>query len=76
MKNVIWATGFKRDDQWIDIPDAFDSHGQIKHNEGVSPVRGLYFVGLPWQTSRGSALLGWVKYDAQKIVDHLALTNN
>ncbi|WP_341278919.1 NAD(P)/FAD-dependent oxidoreductase [Paenibacillus sp. FSL H8-0537] len=76
VKNVIWATGFKRDDQWIDIPDAFDSHGQIKHNEGVSPVRGLYFVGLPWQTSRGSALLGWVKYDAQKIVDHLALTNN
>ncbi|WP_172455537.1 NAD(P)/FAD-dependent oxidoreductase [Paenibacillus sp. BIHB 4019] len=76
VKNVIWATGFKRDDHWIDIQDAFDSHGQIKHKEGVSPVAGLYFVGLPWQTSRGSALLGWVKYDAQKIVDHLTLTTN
>ncbi|WP_337035118.1 NAD(P)/FAD-dependent oxidoreductase [Paenibacillus illinoisensis] len=75
VNNVIWATGFKRDDHWIDIRDAFDSHGQIQHNEGVSPVTGLYFVGLPWQSSRGSALLGWVKYDAQRIVSHLNVTS-
>lgn len=67
--NVIWATGFKRNDQWIQIANAFDLNGNIIHNEGVSPVKGLFFVGFPWQTSRGSALLGWVKYDAQKIVN-------
>ena len=76
VNNVIWATGFKRDDHWIDIQDAFDLNGQIQHNEGVSPVNGLYYLGLPWQSSRGSALLGWVKYDAQRIVDHLTLTTN
>ncbi|WP_256221921.1 hypothetical protein [Paenibacillus sp. OK076] len=69
--NIIWATGFKRNDGWIDITTAFDSQGGILHERGVSPVAGLYFVGLPWQTSRGSALLGWVKYDAQSIVNHV-----
>ena len=69
--NIIWATGFKRNDSWIDINTAFDAQGVIIHERGVSPVAGLYFVGLPWQTSRGSALLGWVKYDAQKIVNHI-----
>ncbi|OIB00568.1 oxidoreductase [Paenibacillus sp. LC231] len=68
--NIIWATGFKRDDHWIDIEAAFKD-GHIDHMEGVSVVKGLYFVGLPWQTSRGSALLGWVKYDAKRIVDYL-----
>jgi putative flavoprotein involved in K+ transport len=34
-------------------------------------VKGLYFIGLPWQTSRGSALLGWVRYDAQKIANYI-----
>lgn len=71
VENVIWATGFKRNDQWIDIADAFDSGGAIIHREGVSPVKGLYFIGLPWQTSRGSALLGWVRYDAQQIVNYI-----
>ncbi|MCF7756063.1 NAD(P)/FAD-dependent oxidoreductase [Paenibacillus xylanexedens] len=69
--NIIWATGFKRNDGWININAAFDSQGAILHERGVSPVAGLYFVGLPWQTSRGSALLGWVKYDAQRIVSHI-----
>jgi len=69
--NIIWATGFKRDHQWIRIANAFDSNGAIVHKEGISPVKGLFFVGLPWQTSRGSALLGWVKYDAQKIVNEI-----
>ncbi|QOS77442.1 NAD(P)-binding domain-containing protein [Paenibacillus sp. JNUCC31] len=69
--NIIWATGFKRNDGWIDIDTAFNSQGILIHKRGVSPVAGLYFVGLSWQTSRGSALLGWVKYDAQKIINHL-----
>ncbi|WP_338543956.1 flavin-containing monooxygenase [Paenibacillus tundrae] len=68
VNNIIWATGFQRNDRWIDVQNAFDSDRGVLHEGGVSPVAGLYFVGLPWQTSRGSALLGWVKYDAESIV--------
>lgn len=68
--NIIWSTGFRRNDQWIEIEEAF-RNGALEHNEGISVVKGLYFLGLPWQTTRGSALLGWVKNDANRIVDHL-----
>ncbi|QGG55037.1 flavin-containing monooxygenase [Paenibacillus sp. B01] len=71
VSNVIWATGFKRNDAWIRIPGAFDSDGQIRHTDGVSSVQGLYYIGMQWQTSRGSSLLGWVKIDAQKIADKI-----
>ncbi|MCA0757859.1 NAD(P)/FAD-dependent oxidoreductase [Paenibacillus sp. N4] len=64
---VVWATGFKPDYSWIDIPDAFGTGGTPVHDRGVSPVRGLYFVGLPWQSCRGSALIGWVHRDAKYI---------
>ncbi|WP_236414082.1 NAD(P)/FAD-dependent oxidoreductase [Paenibacillus sp. JJ-223] len=70
--NVIWATGFKQNyASWMDIEGALNSNGEAVHNEGVSPIDGLYFVGLPWQTARGSALIGWVKYDAERIVSHI-----
>lgn len=68
--NIIWATGYSLEHDWIEINEAFHN-GQIAHHEGVSVVNGLYYVGLPWQTSRGSALMGWVKYDAKLVVDHL-----
>ncbi|MCM3203373.1 hypothetical protein [Paenibacillus illinoisensis] len=70
-KRVDYSKGFKQNDQWIDMADAFDSGGAIIHRKGVSPVKGLYFIGLPWQTSRGSALLGWVRSDAQQIVNYI-----
>ena len=60
---VIWATGFRSDYSWIDISGAVTDTG-VQHDRGVSPVPGLSFIGLPWQHSRGSALLGFVKDDA------------
>lgn len=62
--NIVWATGFTPDFSWIQIPDAVGSDGKPHHHLGVSPVSGIYFIGLPWQRSRGSALMGWVKNDA------------
>jgi putative flavoprotein involved in K+ transport len=60
---VIWATGYRSDYSWIHIPGV--SHdGRIIHRRGVTDVPGLYFVGLPWQHTRGSALLGFVNDDA------------
>ncbi len=61
--SVVWATGFRTDYCWIDIPGVV-ADGTVVHRRGVSVVPGLYFLGLPWQHTRGSALLGFVQYDA------------
>src|SRR3954463_7847968 len=61
---VVWATGFRLDHSFVALP-IFDAGGQVKHQRGVTEVPGLYFLGLPWQHTRGSALLGWVKDDAE-----------
>jgi putative flavoprotein involved in K+ transport len=63
---VIWATGYRPDHSWIDLP-IFDASGRLRHRRGVSDIPGLYFLGLSWQHTRGSALLGWVKDDAEFI---------
>jgi putative flavoprotein involved in K+ transport len=67
---VIWATGFRRDHSWIDVP-VFDGEGELIHERGITPSRGLYFLGMPWMHTRGSALLGWVKDDAEHIAAHI-----
>jgi putative flavoprotein involved in K+ transport len=60
---VIWATGYRPDYSWIDIPGVTVG-GQVIHRRGVTEVSGLYFLGLSWQHTRGSALLGFVGDDA------------
>ena len=60
---VIWATGYRPDYSWIRIPGV-TRDGQVIHRRGVTGVPGLYFLGLPWQHTRGSALLGFVHDDA------------
>jgi putative flavoprotein involved in K+ transport len=67
---VIWATGFGLDHSWIDVP-VFDEAGKVEHRRGVTSAPGLYFLGLPWLYTRGSALLGWVGQDAQYIADRI-----
>jgi putative flavoprotein involved in K+ transport len=69
--SVIWATGFRTDHSWIDVP-VFDQAGRLEHERGVTASQGLYFVGLSWQHTRGSALLGWVKNDAAYIAGKVA----
>jgi putative flavoprotein involved in K+ transport len=61
---VVWATGFRADYTWMDIQEAKDDQGSIRHQRGVTPSPGLYMLGLTWQHTRGSALLGWVGNDA------------
>jgi putative flavoprotein involved in K+ transport len=60
---VIWATGYRSDYSWIDITGV-TRDGKVVHRRGVTDVPGLYFVGLSWQHTRGSALLGFVNDDA------------
>jgi putative flavoprotein involved in K+ transport len=71
VRGVIWATGFRVDHSWIDVP-AFDDNGRAVHERGVTTSPGLYFLGQLWQHTRGSALLGWVKDDAAYIAEKVA----
>ncbi len=68
---VIWATGYRPDYSWIDLP-IFDENGRLRHRRGVTDVPGLYFLGITWQWTRGSALIGWVKEDAAFIAQEIA----
>jgi putative flavoprotein involved in K+ transport len=67
---IVWATGFGVDHSWIDVP-VFDEAGRVRHRRGVTEAPGLYFLGLSWQHTRGSALLGWVKDDAEYIAQQI-----
>lgn len=68
---VIWATGFRPDYDWLDVPGALSDDGRPEHRQGHSPVPGLYHLGLPFLRSRGSALIGWVGKDAAHLRDAL-----
>jgi putative flavoprotein involved in K+ transport len=69
--SVVWATGFRYDHSWIDLPIT-DADGRVKHSRGVTEVPGLYTLGLQWQYTRGSALLGFIKDDAAYIAEQIA----
>jgi putative flavoprotein involved in K+ transport len=68
---VIWATGYRPDYSWIHLP-ILDSTGRARHRRGVTDAPGLFFLGLTWQHTRGSALIGWVQDDAEFIAERIA----
>ena len=68
---VIWATGFATDFSWMDV-NAFDENGTPKHQRGVSSEPGIYFLGLPWLSQRGSSFIWGVWHDAKHIADHIS----
>ncbi|HEX5933700.1 MAG TPA: NAD(P)-binding domain-containing protein [Pseudorhizobium sp.] len=68
---VVWATGYRDDFDWIKVEGASDQEGRLLHQEGVSSVAGLYFVGRPWQRNRASALIAGAGDDASFVVERL-----
>ena len=68
---VVWATGFRADYSWVDVPNVLDEKGNPRHHRGITAAPGLAFVGLPWQHTRGSALLGFVQSDAAWVAGQL-----
>ena len=70
---MVWATGYRFDHSWIDVPGVLGD-GRVVHTRGITEVPGLYFLGLPWQHTRGSALLGFVADDAAHVAAHVART--
>jgi len=69
--NIIWATGFSQDYSWLEV-DTFDENGKPLHQRGISRQPGVYFVGLPWLSRRGSSFIWGVWHDAKYIADHIA----
>jgi putative flavoprotein involved in K+ transport len=68
---VIWATGYRDNSDWVAIPEVKDARGTFIHHQGISSIPRFYFIGRPWQRSRGSALLMGVGNDAAVIKDHI-----
>ena len=69
--SIVWATGYRVDYGWLKV-DAFDEAGRPVHHRGISRVPGIYFLGLPWQTRRGSSFIFGVWQDAKLLADHIA----
>lgn len=68
--SIIWATGYSVDYSWLKV-DAFNANGKPQHQRGVSSEPGVYFVGLPWLSRRGSAFIWGVWHDAKHIAEHI-----
>jgi len=71
IKTIIWATGFLQDFNWLKV-DAFKEDGKPDHKKGVSKQAGIYFLGLPWLSMRGSSFVWGVWEDAKYLATHIA----
>ena len=72
VRSIIWATGFASDYSWLP-PGALDDAGKPKHQRGVSAEPGIYFIGLPWLSRRGSSFIWGVWHDARHVADQIAI---
>ncbi|NTT84928.1 flavin-containing monooxygenase [Tabrizicola fusiformis] len=69
---IIWATGFAVDFSWLKT-DAVDADGRPRHLRGIGAEPGIYFLGQPYQTRRGSSFIWGVWHDAKLVADHIAI---
>lgn len=70
VSTILWATGFTNDYSWLKV-DALDDQGRPRHQRGVSSEPGVYFLGLPYQSRRGSSFIWGVWHDAKFVADHI-----
>jgi len=73
--SILWATGFDVDYNWLKV-DAFDEEGKPKHERGIPAEDGIYFLGLPWQSRRGSSFIWGVWHDAKFLADQISIQRN
>ena len=71
LSTIIWATGYHMDFRWIELP-VFDGKGYPGHDRGITPYRGLYFLGLPWLYTWGSGRFSGIARDARYLTDCIA----
>ena len=70
VRSIIWATGFRPDYSWLDVP-VVDHKGYLRHDGGVVDAPGLYVLGLPVLRRRKSSFIHGADDDARELVDHL-----
>ena len=75
INSIVWATGFDVDYSWLKV-NALDKKGKPKHERGISAELGVYFLGLPWQSRRGSSFIWGVWQDAKFLADQITLRRN
>lgn len=73
--SIIWATGYASDYSWMNV-DVFDDQGKPSHQRGISPEPGIYFLGLAWQSRRGSSFIWGVWHDAKFLADQIAIQSS
>ena len=71
IRTIVWATGFRPDYSWLEVP-VFDRKGRLKHDGGVVSSPGLYLMGLPFLRRRKSSLIDGAGADARDLSTHLA----
>jgi putative flavoprotein involved in K+ transport len=71
IRTIIWATGFRPDYSWLDVP-VLDRKGRIKHDGGVVDAPGMYLMGIPFLRRRKSTLIDGAADDARDLSAHLA----
>ena len=71
IRSVVWATGFRPDYDWLDVP-VVDEKGRLRHEGGVVDSPGLYALGLPVLRRRKSTFIHGIEDDAREVIDHLA----
>ena len=70
IKTVIWATGYRPDHSWLNVP-VFDRRGRIRHDGGVVEAPGMYLIGMPFLRRRKSSLICGAGDDARDLASHL-----
>ena len=70
IRTVVWATGYRPDYSWLDVP-VVDPKGHLRHEGGVVDSPGLYALGLPVLRRRKSTFIHGIEDDAREVVDHL-----
>jgi putative flavoprotein involved in K+ transport len=70
IRAIVWATGFRPDYGWLDLP-VLDAKGQLRHEGGVAGSPGLYALGLPVLRRRRSTFISGIEDDARAVIDHL-----
>ena len=71
IRSIVWATGFRPDYGWLDVP-VLDAKGQLRHEGGAVDSPGLYALGLPVLRRRRSTFICGIEDDARAVIDHLA----
>ncbi len=73
--SIVWATGFTVDYSWLKV-DVFNKEGKPLHHRGISSEPGVYFLGLPWLSCRGSSFIWGVWHDAKYLADQISIQRN